>query len=291
MERTVNVALVGSSGYIASFLKKRFATETFISNVFSIGRSDSPDFILDLENPENFDYKQLKKIDFIIFTAAISGPDLCAKEFDKCWKINVTGTSFFIKQALKIGCKVLFFSSDAVFGNDNKTFFDEHSLTNPSTPYGKMKKAIEDEFKNNSCFKSIRLSYVVSTKDRFTSYCLTCIKENRNAEVFHPFYRNCITINDVLDSVCWLLKNWDSFNSFVLNLAGLELVSRVRIADEINRYFDGKLNYIIKFPSSSFFENRPKITQMKSLYLYKNNIISTTNFTDKIRKELEVIQI
>lgn len=291
MEKSIKVAIVGSSGYIAGFLKERFKSEECITQTINIDRSKNSDLFIDLENAEIFDYSKLRGIDYIIFTAAISGPDLCAKEFERCWKINVTGTSFFIKNAIEQGCKVLFFSSDAVYGQDCDEIFDENSMTNASTPYGKMKKAVEDEFKKNPSFKAIRLSYVVSAKDKFTSYCLSCIREKRKAEIFHPFYRNCITITDVLDSVCWLIKNWYIFDSFVLNIAGIELVSRVRIADEINRYFYNSLEYTIKVPDVSFFANRPKITQMKSLYLYEKGIVSKLNFTNKIQKELEAVEL
>lgn len=56
-----------------------------------------------------FDYSTLDNIDYIIFTAAVSGPDQCAEEFDLCWKVNVDGTLFFITEAIKRKCKVLFF--------------------------------------------------------------------------------------------------------------------------------------------------------------------------------------
>ena len=149
-----------------------------------------------------------------------------------------------------------------------------------------MNKAVEDEFKNIARFKSIRLSYVVSATDRFTSYCIDCIKEKKIAEIFHPFYRNCVTIKEVVDAVCWLIYHFDRLNSPVLNMAGKELVSRVRIADEINRLFDGKLTYKIIVPDEVFFINRPKITQMKSLFLQKYKIIDDCSFTEALKSVL-----
>lgn len=285
----LKTALVGSSGYIASYILERFAKEKDVESVLKLDRNNNADAYLDLSEAEQFDYALLDNIDFIVFTAAVSGPDQCAKEFDNCWKINVTGTSYFIREAIKRNCKVLFFSSDAVFGDIPGAIYDENSKTHASTPYGRMKKAVEDTFKEESLFKAIRLSYVASAKDRFATYCFNCIRKGEIADIFHPFYRNVIVVSDVVDVVVFFAYHWDEYEPPFLNVAGKELVSRVRIADEFNRHFNNKLKYTISFPDEGFFENRPKITQMKSLYIKKYNVIPDNTFTEKIKKELEEI--
>lgn len=277
----MKTAIVGSSGYIAGYLLKRF------ESVLKIDQTPDSDVYLDLAKAEKFDYSVLDDVDHVIFTAAISGPDMCANEFEKCWNINVIGTEYFIKEAIHRGCKVLFFSSDAVFGDIPGDIYTELSETKAQTPYGRMKKAIEDSFKNVPNFKAIRLSYVVSKNDRFVSYCLKCMNTGETANIFHPFYRNCITVSDVVNTVDWIINHWEDYESQVLNVAGNELVSRVRIADELNRLYDNKLKYVITSPSEGFYKNRPKITQMKSLYLNEYNILKEESFTEKFKKELE----
>ena len=277
----MKTAIVGSSGYIAWYLLKRF------ENVLKIDQTPEADAHLNLAEAEKFDYSVLDGVDYVIFTAAISGPDMCANEFEKCWSINVIGTEHFIKNAIAHGCNVLFFSSDAVFGDIPGEIYTELSETKAQTPYGRMKKAVEDCFKDDPNFKAIRLSYVVSKNDRFASYCLKCIKTGEKADIFHPFYRNCITVSDVVNTVDWLINHWEDYEPQVLNVAGNELVSRVRIADELNRLYDNRLKYVITSPSEDFYKNRPKITQMKSLYLNKYGILKDESFTEKIKKELE----
>lgn len=281
----MNVAIVGSSGYIAGFLLKKFEQEASIEKVLKIDQNETADVYLNLLEAEKFDYDQLNDIDFIVFTAAISGPDKCATDFDFCWKINVKGTKHFIKNAILRKSKVLFFSSDAVFGDIPGEIYTENSETKAMTPYGRMKKAIEDEFKNDPLFRAIRLSYVASAKDRFISYCLSCMENGEIAEIFHPFYRNVIVVSEVVDVVMWFLKHWNEYSPFVLNVAGKELVSRVRIADELNRLFDNKLKYIISTPGEDFYNNRPQTTQMKSLYINEYQILEDNTFTEKIKKE------
>lgn len=287
----MNIAIVGSSGYIAGFIIERLKKENIVESILKIDQTDTADAYLNLSEAEKFDYSVLDNIDFVIFTAAISGPDKCAEEYDFCWNINVTGTSYFIEKATEKNCKVLFFSSDAVFGDISGEIYTEKSETKAQTPYGKMKKAVEDKFKNNALFKAIRLSYVVSAKDRFVSYCLKCIEENKQADVFHPFYRNCISVSDVVNVVIWFINNWDKYEYFVLNVAGKELVSRLRIADEINRITGNRLKYTVSRPESDFYKNRPETTQMVSLFMKKYSILEDNTFTEKIQKELEDIKL
>lgn len=287
----MKVAIVGSSGYIAGFIIQRLENNPMIESILKIDQTTDSDCSLDLLKADEFDYSCLENIDFVIFTAAISGPDRCAEEFDLCWKINVDGTSTFIKNAIERQCKVIFFSSDAVFGDVPGHIFTEESETRAVTPYGRMKKTIEDMFKDNVNFKAIRLSYVASAKDRFVTYCLNCIKNDETAEVFHPFYRNSIVVSDVVDVVMWFIKHWSEYKPFVLNVAGKELVSRIRMADEINRIFDNRLKYVVSRPGPEFFANRPMITQMQSIYMRKYNIIDDNSFTEKIQKEMESVEI
>lgn len=287
----MKIAIVGSSGYIAKHLMKAFTKQIPDCEIVKIDMLGDVDLPLQLTAPEEFEYGKLKGIDYVIFTAAISGPDMCANEFEKCWNINVTGTSYFIREAIKRDVNVLFFSSDAAFGDISGHIYDEDSETEAYTAYGKMKKAIEDEFKGSPLFKCIRLSYVASANDKFISYCLNCIRNGETADIFHPFYRSCTTVGDVIKAIIWLLKNWNSFNSFVLDVTGTELVSRIRMADELNRYFGNKLKYVVSKPDDGFFKNRPVVTQMKSKYLYKLGIVEEQTFTEKFQKELQNIEL
>lgn len=287
----MRVAIVGSSGYIAQHILKRFDENKMIDSVLTIDKLDSAGAFLDLSSANTFDYNILDNISFVVFTAAISGPDQCAKQFDECWKINVIGTCIFIREAMKRGCKVLFFSSDAVFGDIQGKIYDENSETQAYTAYGKMKKAVEDEFRSDENFKAIRLSYVASARDRFYTYLLNCIKKNEEADIFHPFYRNVTVVSDVVDIVEYFTFHWDEFEPTFLNVAGKELVSRVRMADELNRVAGGKLKYTISMPEEEFFTNRPKITQMRSLFMNKYKIVEDNTFTEKIEKELKEIEL
>lgn len=287
----MKIAVIGSSGYIGSYLVSRFESATKNASILRIGRSNS-DQQLELLKAEKFDYSVLNDVDYVIYTAAISSPDQCAYDFQMCWKINVEGTRIFIRNALSRNCKVLFLSSDAVFGDDCGKVFNEESPTCAVTAYGQMKKVIEDEFKSESeRFKAIRLSYVASSHDRFIKYCLTCIQNNSCAEIFHPFYRNCVTLSEVGDIVVWMVCQWENYPHCFLNAAGLELISRVRLADELNRQAGDVLRYTVTMPDKNFFNNRPRITQTESRYLQTYGILEAKSFTERFQAELEGVTL
>lgn len=95
----------------------------------------------------------------------------------------------------------------------------------------------------------------------------------------------------MVNIVTYFALHWDEYDHTFLNVAGKELVSRVRMADELNRFIDGKLKYTISMPEDEFFTNRPRITQMRSLYMNKYGIVKDNSFTEKIEKELRGIEI
>ena len=287
----MHIGFVGCNGLIAKHLIKYFESKSDIEAISKFGLSGDNVIYLDLRAAADFSEESFKGIDYIIFTAAISSPDRCAEEVPDCWAVNVAGTCRIIDKALKQGCRILFFSSDAVFGSGSGQIYDEFSITAANTPYGNMKKAVEDQYKNNPNFKVIRLSYVISPKDKFVTYCFQNMKDGTVAEIYHPLYRNCIVISDVMRIVDWLISSWNVFPHFALNACGQELVSRVQIADELNRLFENHLKYVIVNPDKKFYRNRPAITHIKSSYLKKYNILKEGSFREKLEMEMEGIEV
>lgn len=279
----MKIGLLGSSGYIAAYLRKSLAEH----EILKIDMSGNYDYFLDLSRSEDFDYSLFEGLDYLIFTAAISSPDACQNRYEECWKINVEGTCHVIEEAIRRKVRVLFFSSDAVFGDHPDEVFDENSRTETHLAYGIMKKAVEDRFRDDEHFKAIRLSYVVSKNDKFVSYCLSCLEKHEVCEVFDPFTRNCITISDVTDSVRWLINSWEDLKSPFLNIAGKELISREDIVKTLNRILDDDIGYKVVYPGDAFYASRPKITRMKSLYLYECGIVADLPFEEKLRREFQ----
>lgn len=257
------IFIVGKNGFIAKKLLERDTYKTMSSN-----KKDTSSLYLDLKKAEELDYSIFDEKSKIILLAAISSPDECNNNYEESYKINVTGTKYFIKEAIKRDAKVLFFSSDVVYGNTTEKV-DENSLTNPFGSYAKMKNEIEEIFKDEANFKVFRLSYVLSKEDKYLSYLQSCVEKNEIAEVFHPFNRKVVFIEDVLEAIENIIDQWDEFSNQKFNICGNEDISKKDMADFYKKITRYKLQYSIIEPNSAFWEARPKDINMQSLYLEK----------------------
>ena len=204
--------------------------------------------------------------DLVIFTAAVSSPDQCEDWSGDAYLINVVGTISFLEKAIRAGAKVIFFSSDTVYGEQAENF-DESRLAAPLGGYAKMKKAVEDHFLGHKLFKSVRLSYVFSRDDKFTRYLLSCQETGQEAEIFDPLVRSVIYIKDVNDAVLGLARQWDRIKPQSINFGGPENVKREEFCQNIIRYKTSSVRYRVVQPSPGFFEKRPKIIAMRSPHL------------------------
>jgi len=261
----VNV-LIGKNGFIA---KKLLERGKYVATTSEHEDTDTCLF-LDLKDASNFDYNLFNENTNIIFLAAISSPDVCNNDYSFAYKINVEGTALFIEKSIERGANILFFSSDVVYGNRTEEV-DENAKTNPFGKYAEMKDIIEKKFANEKKFKVFRLSYVLSNEDKFLKYLQHCIDQHETAEIFHPFSRKVVYINDVLEAIESILKKWDQFPNQKFNICGVENISRKQLAEWYNLGNANLLKYTIVEPSEDFWKARPKDINIVSNYL--SNII------------------
>jgi dTDP-4-dehydrorhamnose reductase len=224
---------------------------------------------LQLEQPSFFNYDLIDGSTCVFLVAAISAPDLCTKQRDHVWSVNVTGTSEFISNVIGRGARVVFFSSDTVYG-DQTTPFDESHYCVPLGAYAEMKHFIEREFENQPLFKTIRLSYVFSRDDRFTQYLRDCANQKQEAEVFHPFNRSVVHRDDVVDGALALALRWNEFPQASINFGGPNTISRIEFAETLRNFPPlSELRFRVVEPGQSFFMSRPRSIPMRSPTLPK----------------------
>lgn len=255
------IFVIGATGYIGRVLLKD-AKQICVS--FGSSSSTNNGFIqVNLNSPSDFDYAVVGPDDVVLITAAISSPDFCARETEKAWSVNVKGTSEFISGVVKQGARVIFFSSDTVYGLRDDVF-DESADCYPAGEYAEMKNEVEKRFSKNKSFKSVRLSYVFSREDKFTNYLMKCAVQGEEAELFHPFVRAIIHRDDVIEGALALAKRWEEFPEQNFNFGGSEILSRIDFAECLRTVYLHKLRYTIREPDEEFFKHRPSIIAMKS---------------------------
>jgi len=256
--------VVGASGYIGKRIMARLAGTPDIWATSA--KPDSGGVQLNLARPGDFDYGLIRENDLIVLAAAISSPDVCANQQDFARSVNVTGTSQFIECCLKCKARVLFFSSDTVYGAATEPINESAPMV-PAGDYARMKAEVEGAFLGHIGFKSLRLSYVFSREDKFTRYLADCAKSSRKAEVFHPFMRRVVHRDDVVEAVLRLRECWSDINSPVVNVGGPELLSRWDLAAMLKETVMPDLEYTVVEPADEFFLNRPKAIDMDSTFL------------------------
>lgn len=260
----MTILVVGIAGFIGGQL---FDAARQTGPAIGTSRSGGNSTLaLDLARPELFDYAQINPADTVLLAAAISSPDVCAREHDRAWATNVTGTSEFIERVMARGGRVIFFSSDTVYG-EQTVAFDESAPCKPAGEYAEMKHAVEQRFLGNPLFKVVRLSYVFSQADKFTGYLAACAARGEEADIFHPFYRAIVHRRDVIEGVLALAQRWDEFPDAVFNFGGPDVLARTEFAHILQQEAFPALRYRVTEPGADFFKNRPREIRMTSAAL------------------------
>ena len=257
----MKIVIIGAHGYIGSRVLSEARKVTTILGTTSQETDSSVRLRLDLA--DQFNYECIQKTDVILLTAAISAPDICSREHERAWAVNVTGTSLFISKVIDKGARVIFFSSDTVYG-ERADEFDENAPPNPVGDYAVMKYAVESRFLGDTAFKTIRLSYIFSIEDKFTKYLCGCAERGEEAEIFHPFFRPVVHREDVVQGVIALALRWDEFPQSVINFGGPDVISRTEFAQRLTDCAFPSLLFRKIEPEPSFFANRPRVIQMRS---------------------------
>ncbi len=261
MNKQNKIIIIGASGYLGRSLYANIKMVGLPYGTSTIGADGL--LPLRLDEPDKFDYGIIDTATVVLVTAAISAPDICANEHDRAWAVNVTGTSEFISKVMMQGGRVIFFSSDTVYGERGDEF-NEQENCNPAGEYAEMKREVEKRFLGNPLFKTIRLSYVFSREDKFTKYLTACSQTGEVAEIFHPFYRAVIYRDDVVKGAIALAQRWDEFPQNIINFGGSEVLARTEFAEILRDLGLPSLRFRVTEPEADFFKNRPKVIKMAS---------------------------
>ena len=227
----------------------------------------------------------LKEGDTIIFTAAISEPAIVSAQFEKATRVNVESTGEFIQGAIDLGCKVLFLSSDTVYG-DVETGFDESHPINPKGAYAEMKSIVEKRFEGNPNFKSFRCSLNFYKDDRFTQYLKTCAANNVEADIFDPLTRAIVHRDDTVDAILAVANDWSLAEGQYTNCGGPQVLSRAQIAETVKSVALPNLRFKVSRPPAKFYTDRPAFIEMRSPNLKKILGRSPVTFEEAVKIEL-----
>ena len=245
--------IIGANGNVGKRLLQK-SIDVWKDNV-EIIETRLDDDVLD------YDFKNLTNEDTIAFCAAISEPTVCANNPELARRVNVEKTIEFMESSTQYGAKIIFMSSDAVYGNIEHQF-DEQWITNPIGVYGQMKEEVEKYFRGDPNVKVLRSSFNFFKEDRFTSYLQKCVMNGEVAEVFSPFERSVIHRDDTVDVILSLSRNWEGPQ--YINCGGPQTICRSEFAQILKEEVFPNLEIEIVKPPEKFYRDRPETVSMIS---------------------------
>jgi nucleoside-diphosphate-sugar epimerase len=203
------IRIVGSQGIIGKHLSYELSTRG--------------NLIVHQSKSWDFDFPPDLTGDVIFFLRAVSSPFYVAANPGEAFETNVIKTRLAIEDMLEKGARVIFASSDVVYGDTGINIVSENTQTRPFGEYAFQKSLIEEYFRGKVNFVSVRLSTVVGEGSKLRERLL-----NQGIfEVFHPLIRNPIHIKDVLVVLERLIHSdfGRNFPNGVLNLGGIEAMT------------------------------------------------------------------
>lgn len=243
----MKILVIGAGGftgkYLYNLLKEKYeviGTSTTDENFIKLdlSKQDEINTILGKEKP-----------DIICLPAGITYMDYIERHVQESKKVNVGGTKCVVDYCKENNCKLIFFSSDAIF-DGKKGPYSENDVPKPISEYGKQKLEAEKTVERLDNFAIIRTSSIYGWDKRklnFVSRLIDDLKNNKEVKVpidqfFTPTY--------VIDLAYTTLKIIEKKTNGIYNVTGPDFLSREEIALKVCEVFKLKKELIIPIKSS-----------------------------------------
>jgi dTDP-4-dehydrorhamnose reductase len=155
------------------------------------------------DGPNVYKFIQEMKPDAIIHCAAYTAVDKAEDDKEKCWKVNVEGTTHLANAAKEVAAKFIYISTDYVFDGLGKVPFIETDVPNPVGFYGLTKYEGEKVVQSllNEWF-IVRISWVLDRLGHDKRYAIDPSKIEKLG--WKPAYTFKTGIAQTID---WYLNN------------------------------------------------------------------------------------
>jgi len=132
----MRVAITGAAGLFGYGLAQVFQSG---HTVYPLTRADA-----DITRADEVESVMTRiRPEVVIHPAGIPDLDICEADPAKAYLVNVHGTRFVVEAARRIGARVAYISTDAVFDGLKRTPYTESDTPRPPTVYGRTKLRAE----------------------------------------------------------------------------------------------------------------------------------------------------
>ncbi|MHA2621270.1 MAG: dTDP-4-dehydrorhamnose reductase [bacterium JZ-2024 1] len=133
----MKVLLIGANGQLGTEL--RAECERMRWRVTPLTRD-----LLDIRDPHSIrKWLETVRPDWVINTAAYHRTDECEEHPEEAFDVNATAVFHLARETVKLGARLMHFSTDYVFDGTKRTPYSEEDIPNPLSVYGASKYAGE----------------------------------------------------------------------------------------------------------------------------------------------------
>ena len=200
------------------------------------------------------------RIKTIIFLRSMSSPSYVETHPTESQLLNVEQTSEYLGRCLKSGLRIIFTSSDVVYGHTGNFIVNELTPPNPHGLYASQKASIEKHFLNSENFISLRLSLITGTGSKLREI----LSKESSPLISDSFIRSPVNAKHVVDLIQIISGEQDwSPDHKVINVGGREHISIFDLARIESKVYN--LNTPIKTPPTDLdLKSRPQTVRMYS---------------------------
>jgi dTDP-4-dehydrorhamnose reductase len=199
--------VVGATGQVGQEFSKCLAPDKLVA----LGHEE-----IEVTRPESVrDALDLIEGDIVVDLAAFHNVNQCEDDPDKAFRVNAIGARHIAEAAADRGCKVVYFSSDYVFGLDamRESPYLESDSINPVNTYGASKAAGEHLVRsvtaNHLIVRTSSLFGVVTSKKGWTfpEMILKKARSREDLKVVNDQYMSPTYTLDLVQAVVQLIQN------------------------------------------------------------------------------------
>lgn len=203
------ILLTGVNGQVGNALQRAFSRQAaFAGFVVSLDRSK-----LDLTDQDAIRRAvQTIQPDLIINPAAYTAVDKAESEPELAYAINAKAPQVLAEEALKVGARLIHFSTDYVYAGNKVGAYVEDDVTQPLSVYGKSKLAGEEAIRSIGVQHLIfRTSWVYGAYGKnFMNTILRLANERDELRIVADQFGAPTSSSSIADAVLSVMAHWQS---------------------------------------------------------------------------------
>ena len=227
----------------------------------------------------------------VIHCSAFTAVDRAEEEQELCYKVNVQGTENIAKMCQKLGCKMLYLSTDYIFSGEGQRPWEPEDTPSPLNAYGQSKYQGEVALRQYvDKYFIVRISWVFGINgNNFIKTMLRLGKENGAVKVVDDQIGSPTYTFDLAKLLVDMIET-EQYGAYHATNEGI--CSWYEFAKEIFQEANMKEVTVIPVSSEEFpvKAKRPKNSRMSKEKLVQNGFSLLPSWQDAVKRYIEELK-